>query len=159
MFARDMPAHDSFEECARRSVDWIRDERVAPLVEAVSQLERHPVRFVHRGLYVIPARRWLARFPKESILFLKSEDLFEDPQRVTDGVLRYLGLDPHPLKDASARKKGRYSSALTPAAVRLLGEFYRPYNEQLYELLGRDFGWEAETERLRSEIGQAASDS
>jgi hypothetical protein len=152
MFARNKPEYDSFETFARRSVDWIRDDRVAPLVEAVSQLEYHPARFVHRGLYVVPARRWLGHFPKENILFLKSEDLFEDPQRVTDGVAHYLGLHPHPLKDASARKKGRYSSALTAAAVRLLGEFYRPYNEQLYELLGRDFGWEAETEQLLRQI-------
>jgi hypothetical protein len=43
-----------------------------------------------------------------------------------------------------ALKKGQYDSGLTKPIIEKLAAFYRPYNEELYALLGRDLGWEAE---------------
>lgn len=142
MFFKDGRVKEPFETIARRSVAWIRDESLKPLVDAVSQLEWNPVRYIHRGLYVVSARRWLESFSRDRMLFLRSEDLFADPQGVTNRVFAFLGLKEYPLVDMAPRKVGRYSGNIAPELRRFLSDFYRPYNEELALLLGEGFRWE-----------------
>ena len=78
--------------------------------------------------------------PREQVLVLRSEDLFADPAAAHAEALRFLELPPQRL--AAYPVKSSHAPATLPAATaRRLAEFFRPHNQRLYQLLGRDFGW------------------
>jgi hypothetical protein len=45
------------------------------------------------------------------------------------------------LTDYAHRNRREYSAAIDPETERCLRDFYRPHNERLFALLGRDFPW------------------
>lgn len=94
------------------------------------------------GIYEPSVRRWLEAFGRENVLVVTSEAFFEDPVSLVGECFDFLGVprvpvepfkvvNPNPLKTPPFDAESR----------RMLSEFYRPYNERLYELLGRDLGW------------------
>jgi hypothetical protein len=101
---------------------------------------------LHRSgsIYVDHLQRWSEYFPREQMLVLKSEDLFDDPRQTLETVLEFLGL-PEWEPDASAlgnmRNTGSYKQKMDPATRRRLEEYFEPHNRRLYDFLGKDFGW------------------
>jgi hypothetical protein len=94
-----------------------------------------------KGLYEAQLRPWIETFPKDNLLVLRSEDLFEDPARVFQRVIEFLELPPFELELYPAMNQFAKISTFDDALREELLEFYRPHNERLYELLGVDFGW------------------
>lgn len=144
MFFKDGRERVPFAETVRRSVAWLSDPSLEPLVDAAGRPNHNPIRYVGRGIYLPSLRRWQACFPPEQVLVMKSEDLFDDPQSTTERVFQFLGLSPRPLRDVSVRKKGSYAEKMDAETRGSLAAFYRPHNEALYAHLGRNFGWEQE---------------
>ena len=97
--------------------------------------------YLTRGIYLDQLKRWYKYFPKEQFLILKSEDLYSDPSKIYREVLSFLGLPKHDLNSFEAHRMRKYSS-IDPKTREKLSKHFRPYNEQLYQLLGRNFGWE-----------------
>jgi hypothetical protein len=100
--------------------------------------------YLSRGLYVDQLLRWSQFFPREQLLVLKSEDLFENPHETLKTVLEFLGL-PQWEPEAEElmggkRNEGRYEE-MDPATRRRLEEYFEPHNKRLYEFLNTDFGW------------------
>jgi hypothetical protein len=91
--------------------------------------------YIARGRYAEQLQRWLALFPMERFLILESEQLQTDPT-VSASLLEWLKIDPfetpYPLVNAAARLE-----AVDPELFRELHEYYAPYNEDLFALLGR----------------------
>jgi hypothetical protein len=99
--------------------------------------------YVSRGLYAEQLARWLEVYPREQILVLKSEDFSREPERIFAQVLDFLGLPSCPLPAYRPHNTGVYAK-MRPETKARLAEYYEPYNRQLYDLLGRNFGWEDE---------------
>ena len=123
------------------------DRRLAGEVE---QLSADPAYHSHaydsyayrsRGVYRPQLDRWLALFPREQVLILRSEDLYADAQHVVDQVTAFLGLPQFPLAEFE-RHNQLPSAPMSPRTRAALCDFYRSHNERLYELVGRDFGWD-----------------
>ena len=75
--------------------------------------------YLSRSRYEEQLPRWQARFPSQQLLVLRSEDLFEQPQRVWDRVLRFLQLEPWPLPAlAQPANAGRGEAALVTPDLR-----------------------------------------
>lgn len=98
--------------------------------------------YLLRSRYAEQLERWLAFFPREQFHFLSLEELSRDPQSVLDGVHTFLGVRPHHYADLQPLHTAAYSD-LDPAVRAQLTEYFRPHNQRLYELVGRDFGWES----------------
>lgn len=96
--------------------------------------------YVSRGIYVEQLAQWLELFPREQFLFIKSEDFFHEPRRLFDQVLRFLELPSCPLPRFRAYNSHEYAP-MQPETRRRLAGYYEPYNRRLFDLLGRDFGW------------------
>jgi hypothetical protein len=95
-----------------------------------------------RSIYVNQLKIWLNYFPKEQFMFIKSEDFFEDPQKILYEVFRFLNIpkfDINKFKVFMAETKGK---KMNEDFKNKLKEFFKPYNQQLYELLERDFEWD-----------------
>lgn len=98
--------------------------------------------YLARGIYVDQLKHWLKVFPREQFLFIKSEDFFADPSSSFKRTLRFLGIPEIDLADYKKQNAGTYSG-MSQEVRRKLREYFRPYNERLYDLLGIDFAWGA----------------
>lgn len=97
--------------------------------------------FVARGRYAEQLERWYAVFPREQVHFVRSEDFFDDPAGVGDGVLTFLGLSPwRPQEFPHLGKLG--AARMRPETRNRLERYFRPHNQRLAQLLSRDLGWD-----------------
>jgi hypothetical protein len=125
----------SFEEAVAQEPERLRDSN--PDL-AGGNWRRYS--YITRGIYVEQLAQWLQVFPQEQFLLLKSEEFFREPGRLFDQVLRFLELPSCPLPRYRSLNSHGYAP-MRPETRDRLARYYEPYNRQLYDLLGRDFGW------------------
>ncbi len=97
--------------------------------------------YLARGVYAEQLERWYKYFSQDQILILSSEDLNRNLATNNSELMEFLGL---PDWEAAARYKQHSipHSDMSQKTRDQLVEYFRPHNNRLYELLGRDFGWE-----------------
>lgn len=102
--------------------------------------------YVQRGLYYEQLQRYLKYFDRGQIAIVESVRLKTELTTVLNELVRFLDLPAHDWHstDLSLHHVGQYDTPVSPGTHELLRDFYRPHNERLYELLGRDLGWERE---------------
>eukprot|EP00943_MAST-04B_sp_MAST-4B-sp1_P007007 g7007.t1 len=97
--------------------------------------------YVGRGLYILLLKIWISEFKRENILILKLEDMVQNVQSTMDVVYEYLGLPPHVLADTKPRNargggyKVDFNNAENKEVLKILEDFYRPFNAELDKLL------------------------
>ncbi|HEY0031151.1 MAG TPA: sulfotransferase [Bacteroidia bacterium] len=94
-----------------------------------------------RGIYINYIPQWQKHFPAENLLILKSEDLFEKPQETFNKVTDFLKIKRCNTIKFDNHNPGSYSEDMNPETRASLSTFYEPYNQQLYTLLGQNYGW------------------
>ena len=97
--------------------------------------------YLMRSRYAEQLDRWFALLPRKQFHVLTLEDLSAQPQATLDSVHEFLGLPTHRYEGLKPLHTATYD-AIDPATRAQLAEYFRPLNERLYELVGRDFGWE-----------------
>jgi Sulfotransferase domain len=97
--------------------------------------------YLARGRYAEQLERWFECVGRDRILIMAAEDLFDDPQGAVGRVQDFLGLPRYRPRDLSAKNARSYAPIPDSLRGRLRAEF-APHNERLYELVGRDFGWD-----------------
>ncbi len=131
----------SFEEALDREEERMHGE--------VERMLSDPSYFSHpwwnhtyfaRGRYAEQLERWFARFPREQLLVLVSEELLEQPAESYSRVLEFLGAAPHDLGSYPRIFAREYKEMSSDTRRRLEGDFAEP-NRRLAELLGRDLPW------------------
>ena len=96
--------------------------------------------YAARGRYAEQLERWFAVFPREQLLVVSSADLDDRPGETYGETLAFIGVAPHELGSYPRLFRREYS-AMGPETRERLAAYYAEPNRQLYELLGRDFGW------------------
>lgn len=79
-------------------------------------LRRHS--YVERGFYAEQAERALALFPREQVLFLRSEDMARDHRATLARIARFLGIAPFPEGPARHEHRGTLPAQAPSAADR-----------------------------------------
>ncbi len=97
--------------------------------------------YLSRGRYAGQLERWFERFDRERVLILSAEELFAEPEGAVREAQKFLGLEPLRPADLSAKNARAYAPIDAEARAELREEF-DPHNRRLYELVGRDFGWD-----------------
>jgi hypothetical protein len=97
--------------------------------------------YVARGVYVDQIQRWLAEFPREQLLVLKSEAFFARPEEGIAQTLAFLGLPAWSPDHYEVHNPGSYAD-MAPETRQRLAAYFSPHNQRLYELLGWDLGWD-----------------
>jgi len=134
------------EELSFREAIEKEDERLDGVLERVKQGddEAHMVfrnfGYKARGRYAEQLQRWFNRFSLDQFLILKSEDLFTDPEQFCKRVYDFLELPDFELAKYENANPGRYSDADT-RIIKELDEYFASYNQELYDLIGINFGW------------------
>jgi hypothetical protein len=98
--------------------------------------------YVRRGLYHEQLLRYFKVFQRDQILVLDSRALKHNTSDVVERAIHFLGLPEHRHQgEWPPFLVGDYKAHISGETLRLLREFYEPYNEKLYQLLNHDFGW------------------
>jgi Sulfotransferase domain len=96
--------------------------------------------YLARGLYGHQLKWWLEVMPRDRLLIRPAESLYEEPDGTYNEVLRFLGVSAYSLSRYHAANA--FSQGSLPEATRSrLVDYFRPHNERLSELVGRDLGW------------------
>jgi sulfotransferase family protein len=132
----------SFEEAIEAETERTRGEE--------ERLVREPGYFSHawwdhtylaRGRYAEQLERWLAVFPREQLLVVASDELAAEPGETYARVLEFLGAPARELESYPRVYEQSYAEMSADTRRRLAEHFADP-NRRLYELLGRDLGWQ-----------------
>jgi hypothetical protein len=100
----------------------------------------HSFAYANRSCYASQIEEYLKYFSKDQILFLESDELFNQPAVTYQRTLEFLNLRPFGLKDKRPLNVGNYDHTSIPCYEELR-RYFAPHNQQLYDMLGVDFGW------------------
>ena len=94
------------------------------------------------GHYADHLEKWFEYYPRRQFLILSTTDMKHDRQAVLNRVYDFLGVSSFMLDDAVPNLYvGRYELPINEQTRQRLAKHFAPYNERLYRLVGRDFGW------------------
>jgi Sulfotransferase domain len=109
--------------------------------------------YVFRSIYCDQVERWLTLYPREQLLVIQSEKFFRDPARYMSVSAEFLGLQAHNfsadnelLRHYGGSASGDWAPPekyppMSKATRKLLSNFFIPYNEKLFRLIGEKYRW------------------
>jgi hypothetical protein len=113
--------------------------------------------YLGRGVYADYLERWFDRFPRDQILVVSTEELENSPAETYRRATSFLGLRDHSLSSYKKFNAIPYPSMAAETREEL-EDYYRPHNERLYEMLGRDLGWDRHASQPAQRAGVASED-
>ncbi len=124
-----------------RSFDQAISDEVARLAQNPAYIiGEEPGNYLARGRYIEFIKNWLAFFPKEQLLVLKSEDFYAGAAATVKQVLEFLDLPEYQLPEYQNANPGSYQP-VSESVRHWLRDYFRPYNQQLEEYLETKFNW------------------
>ncbi len=124
-------------ESERTDDAWARLQRTGVREPAVEWFS-----YARRSHYAPQLRRWLACFPRESLLIMTSDELYRDPATALARARAHLGL---PTLATSTRTYGNRNAHHYPPigeqSRRRLGRDYADDVAELEQIMGRSTGW------------------
>ena len=93
------------------------------------------------SLYFYFLKQWMATFPREQFLIIRSEDLYSQTAQTMQQVYNFLGIPDYPLAEYPNYNAGSYPQVSSELRQNL-ADFFRPHNQKLEEYLGMNFNWE-----------------
>lgn len=100
--------------------------------------------FVRRGIYHEQIENFWKYFNKDQLLLIESSELRSEKKRVLTELSDFLQIPPFDFSriDLRDQHKSNYgSNVIDDESRQLLKNFYEPYNEKLYELIGKRYDW------------------
>ena len=98
--------------------------------------------YKQRGLYLQQIKRYYRYFDPEQLLILSSEEFFESPERIVERTFQFLGLNPEVERiHWEVRNLGKDKEQPPRDVLAYLDDYFAGPNQQLYDFLGKDFGW------------------
>ena len=96
-----------------------------------------------RGIYVDQLQHYQHYMDNDRVLVIASERFFDQPHKVLNDVLNFIGVDASVQLNTGPRSNAAERDPQIPDEVLThLRDFFRPHNERLYAYLGRDLGWQ-----------------
>jgi hypothetical protein len=100
--------------------------------------------YLRRGIYEPYIRTYFQHFDRSQILIVRSEDFFSRTPEVFGDILEFLGL-PKEGQDLAKKEVYKnetiYKTPIKEGTRKFLYDYYQPFNQSLYELIGMDMGW------------------
>jgi hypothetical protein len=128
------PYYNTFAMCVERELSYF---------PAVSYPSPSRVDLLQVGIYFPAVEMWMKRFGREQVYILRAEDFFADPASAVCGIHEFLGIPPQrPEIHKIVNQNPMKAPPMDKESRQKLQAFYRPWNEKLYALIGRDTKWD-----------------
>ncbi|MEH7385241.1 sulfotransferase domain-containing protein [Bacillus sp. JJ1521] len=127
----------SFEEAIMKEAGQLNQQ----MEKVLDNYKTIPTSYLTRGIYANQLERWMQYFPREQFLILKSEDFFKDTQSTFKQVTDFLGISEFDFSEHKQWNVGQYNR-MEEQLREWLKLFFKPHNERLYQLLGRNLDWD-----------------
>ncbi len=95
-----------------------------------------------RGKYVDQLTRWFQYFPREQFLIMQSEYFYAQTTDAMKQISAFLEVPYWETTELKVRNAGGSYPEMDPHTRQQLVEYFKPYNTRLYQLLGKNYGWE-----------------
>ena len=125
--------YPSFEETVNSELEKVRTNS---LLEEPS--------FIRRGIYLPQIKRYVDLFGKDKVLVVAFKDLVgENKIQTLNRILTFVGEEESSWSFLTDEMKNtrEYKESISDEISRQLQEFYKPYNDQLFEYLGYKPNW------------------
>lgn len=93
-----------------------------------------------KGIYVQFLKNWLKHFSLYELLIIDSQTYFNDTNIVYKQVLKFLDLATYLPTCFDKLQQGNQQKTQEQTRAKL-ANFYQPYNEELYALIGTSYNW------------------
>lgn len=121
-------------------------EAISEEFEKIDQSDfwNNKIGYVKRGIYHYQIEAFLKYFPVSQVLFIESEELKKEQEKAYANIQSFIGVPYENISLIEANKseiseKDDYKNDFIK-----LYEFYKPHNEKLYSIIGREFKWDKE---------------
>jgi hypothetical protein len=109
-----------------------------------------------RGRYQEQLERYFTLFAREQVLVLCSEDLFADPAKCLKDVYQFLEIsEDFKIEDLTPANVAGNRTDVDPDTYRYLDDYFKPYNEALFEFLGVRYPWSKDREDTFTDLHQS----
>lgn len=128
----------SFEEIINEEIRKINENPKKDTMEYYNFVNHS---LLARGFYAEQLEIWFKQFNKSQFLVLKSEEYNKNTQNTLEEIFQFLELPSFKIKNIEKHNVGKYPQ-LKSDTRKMLIDFFKPYNEKLYEIIGTDMGWD-----------------
>ena len=97
--------------------------------------------YLRHGNYVYYLKKWLELFPRKQLHILTNEQLTNNPIETMEKVFEFLNAKPFAVTPEHKKNIQIYTKQMEPSTRKFLKDYFTPYNEELYKLLGVNFNW------------------
>jgi hypothetical protein len=107
----------------------------------------YPYAYIDRGKYIHQLKNYYGYFDPASLLILDFDQLRKDIFSVLENVCRFLEIEPFPQEAIQKLQKEKYNtgkyrrSDKDDYAIAQLKDYFAPFNEELYQFLGKNYNW------------------
>ena len=93
-----------------------------------------------RGFYAAQLEHWFKIFPKDQILVISSEELAINTNNTLKEIFEFLNIPDSSINDLT-KQNVRKAVPMKDETRKSLIEYYKPYNEKLFNLINKKFNW------------------
>lgn len=133
----------SFEKALSTEDRWTGEKKEMKENKIYYKNNKKVSRYLSKSIYIDDLEWWTKFFPKENMIFLKSEDLFNDTLQTVNQSIEFLGLSPLKKLITLGINYEKDVPKMNPDTKKELLEYFKPYNERLYNFVGKDLGWDS----------------
>ena len=98
--------------------------------------------YLTRGIYLPQIKRYLDKFDSNQVRIIEFEELKTEFDKTIGQILHFLELTSENIKSVKAHVSKVNNRTEYEDELNQLKAFYKPFNYQLYEFLGTNYGWE-----------------
>lgn len=102
-------------------------------------------KYISKGMYYEQVEEYLKHFPKENFLFLENTDLLYRPTETLKEIWDFIEVKPE-IVDFEVVFKSKHDDKeqTYQSEIKILEDFFAPYNARLEKIIKRSFKWDTE---------------
>jgi len=131
----------SFEDAVFEEMNRIKSERIIQNKNKnLRVFTPNNIHYLKKGFYALQLKSWFKIFPREQILVLSTEEFQEDQNLIYKKIFDFLNIPNMKIKNTEKMEKGNYIP-MKDETRKLLLDYFRQYNYELFELINNEFDW------------------
>ena len=128
----------SFEDAIQTELENLKESEK----DSKYNIEKYtiPRSYISKGIYVEQLKIWLKLFKREQLFITSSENFELNPEETLNQIFNFLQIPNHKIINLKKYKVASYPKMKDETRMFLVN-FYKKFNDELFELIGKEFDW------------------